>query len=149
MRCQVVVSVWDQNINSRISEVKQYEKTMANKQSQNGREEYWIVEIVYPREELLLMVESRELWTLKLKIRTNQILTLIKIFELVSGKCSKSVTLQENIVSIQQLHLFLPLFFAFSSEVFNGGIKSCFDRVVFQDTVYEEDFSIILRCLQL
>ena len=34
-----------QKINSRISEVKQYEETMANEQSQNRREEYQIDEI--------------------------------------------------------------------------------------------------------
>ena len=30
-----------------------------------------------------------------------------------------------------------------------SGIKGCFDRVVFQDAVYEECFSIRLRCLHL
>ena len=47
MRCQEVVSIWDKSINSRISEVKQYEETMANEQSQNGRGEYQIDEIIY------------------------------------------------------------------------------------------------------
>ena len=64
MRCQEVVSVWDKNINSWISEVKQYEETMANEQSQNGRGEYQIDEITYAKGGLLLMVESRELWNL-------------------------------------------------------------------------------------
>ena len=35
MRCQEVVSVWEKNINSLISEVKYYEETMANKQIHN------------------------------------------------------------------------------------------------------------------
>ena len=30
-----------------------------------------------------------------------------------------------------------------------SGIKSCFDGVIFQDLVYEECFSIRLRCLHL
>ena len=59
------MSAWDKNINSWISEVKQYEETMANKQSQNGRGEYQIDEITYAKGGLLLMVESRKLWTLK------------------------------------------------------------------------------------
>ena len=45
-------------------------------------------------------------------------------------------------ISVQQLPLCLPLFFAFSSEVLNSGIKSCFDGVVFQDAVCEECFSV-------
>ena len=45
--------------------------------------------------------------------------------------------------------LCLPLFFAFSSELLNSGIKSCFDGAVFQDAVCEECFSIRLRCLHL
>ena len=47
MRCQEAVSVSDKNIDSWISELKQYEETMANEQSQNGRGEYQIDEIIY------------------------------------------------------------------------------------------------------
>ena len=47
MRCQEVVSVSDKIIDSWISELKQYEETMANEQSQNGRGEYQIDEIIY------------------------------------------------------------------------------------------------------
>ena len=50
-------------------------------------------------------------------------------------------------ISVQQLPLCLPLFFAFSSKVLNSGIKSCFDGVVFQDAVCEECFIIRLQCL--
>ena len=151
MRCQEVVSVWDKNINSWISEVKQYEETMANEQSQNGRGEYQIDEITYAKGGLLLMVESRELWTLKPKLWTSQIWTLINNFVivLVCKKCSKLITSEKNTVSAQQLPLCLPLLFAFSPEVFNSGIKSWFDGVVFQDAVCEECFSIRLRCLHL
>ena len=49
MRCQEVVSVWDKKINSWISKVKQYEGTMANEQSQNGRGQYQIDEITYTK----------------------------------------------------------------------------------------------------
>ena len=41
------------------------------------------------------------------------------------------------------------LLFVFSSEVLNSSIKSCFDRVVFQDAFCEESFSICLQCLHL
>ena len=71
------------------------------------------------------------------------------VIVLVCAKCSKLITLEENIISVQKLPLCLPLFFAFSSEVLNSGIKSCFDGVVFQDAVCEECFSIRLRCLHL
>ena len=47
MRCQEVVSVSDKNIDSWNSELKQFEETMANEQSQNGRGEYQIDEIIY------------------------------------------------------------------------------------------------------
>ena len=70
MRCQEEVSTWDKNINSWISEVKQYEETMPNEQSQNGKGEYQIDEITYAKEGILLMAESRELWTLKPKLWT-------------------------------------------------------------------------------
>ena len=43
--------------------------------------------------------------------------------------------LKENIISVQQLPLCLPLFFVFLSEVLKSGIKSCFGRVAFQDAV--------------
>ena len=39
--------------------------------------------------------------------------------------------------------------FVFSSEILNSDIKSCFDGVAFQDTVWEECFSICLQCLYL
>ena len=58
----------------------------------------------------------------------------------VCAKSSKSISLEENIISVQHLSLCLLLFFVFSSEVLNSGIKSCFDRVVFQDAVCEECF---------
>ena len=133
MGCQEVVSVWDKNINSWISEVKQYEETMANEQSQNGRGEYQIDEVTYAKGGLLLMVDSRELWTLKPKLWTSQIWAMINNFVivLICAKCSKLITLEEYEKSFQQLPLCLPLFFAFSSEVLNSGIKSCFDGVVF------------------
>ena len=100
---------------------------------------------------LPLMVESRELWILKPKHWTSQIWTLINNFviELAWAKCSKLITLEKNIISVQQLPLCLLLFFAFSSEILNSGIKSFFDWVVFQDAVCEEYFSIHLRCLLL
>ena len=44
MRCQEVVIVGDKNINSSISEVKRYEETVANEQSQNGRGKYQTAE---------------------------------------------------------------------------------------------------------
>ena len=46
MRCQEVMSVWDKNISSWISEVKQCEEAMANEDSQNGKGEYQIDEII-------------------------------------------------------------------------------------------------------
>ena len=60
---------------------------------------------------------------------------------LVCAKSSKLITLEENISSVQQLPLFLPLFFVFFSEVLNKllwRIKNCFDGVVFQDAICEE-----------
>ena len=53
MKCEEEVSVWGKNNNSWIFEVKQYEETMANKQSQNGRAEYQIDEITYAKGGLL------------------------------------------------------------------------------------------------
>ena len=92
---------------------------------------------------LLLMIESCKLWTLKPKLWTSQIWTLIHLVNnfvivLLCVKSSKLITLEENIISVQQLPVCLPLFFVFSSEVLNSGIKSCFDGVVFQDVVCEE-----------
>ena len=58
----------------------------------------------------------------------------------VCAKSAKLITLEENIISVQQLPLCLPLFFVFSSEVLNSGMKSCFDGDVFQDAVCEECF---------
>ena len=100
---------------------------------------------------LLLTVESRELWTLKPKPWTSQIWTLINNFVVVFvwAKCSKLITQEENIISVQQLPLCFPLFFALSSEVLNSGIKGCFDGVVSQNAVCEDFFSVRLRCLHL
>ena len=58
----------------------------------------------------------------------------------VFAKSSKLIALEEKIISVQHLSLCLLLFFVFSSEVLNSGIKSCFDGVVFQDAVCEECF---------
>ena len=48
-----MVSVWDKNVDSQISEVKQYEDTMATEQSQNGGGEYQIDEITHSKGGLL------------------------------------------------------------------------------------------------
>ena len=63
-------------------------------------------------------------------------------FWTVCMKSSKLITLEENMIRIQHLPLCLLLFFVFS-EVLNSDIKSCFDRVVFQDAVCEECFIYI------
>ena len=85
------------------------------------------------------MVECCDFWTLKPKLWASQIWTLIHLINnFVCAKSSKLITLEENIISVQQLPVCLPLFFVFSSEVLNSGIKSCFDGVVFQDVVCEE-----------
>ena len=124
---------------------------MANEQSQNGREEYWIDEVTYAKGGLLLMVDSREFWTLKPTLWTSQFWTLINNFVivLVCTKCSKLITLKENVISAQQLPLYPPLFFAFCSEFLNSGIKSCFDGVVFQDAACEECFSYVFGVFTL
>ena len=142
---------WEKNINSSISEVKQYKETMANEKSQNARGEFQIDKITYAKGGLLIMVESRQLWTLKPKLWTSQIWTSKNIFAsvLVCAKCLKLITLDENIASVQELSLCYPLFFVFFFEFLNSGIKNCFDAVVFQDAVCEECFSIGLRCLHL
>ena len=151
MRCQEVVSAWDKSINSWISEVKQYGETMTSEQSHNGRVEYQIDEITYAKVGVTVMVVDRELWTLKLNLWISQIWSLINNFVtvLACAKCLKFITLEENIISVQQLPFCLPLLLVFSSEVLNSGIKSCFDEVAFQDAVCEECFSIRLRCLHL
>ena len=73
MRCQEVVSVWDKNINSWISEVKQYEETIANEQSY-GRGEYQIDEIMYEKGGLLQMrtyaYKGEGIWIIGNKIHT-------------------------------------------------------------------------------
>ena len=84
-------------------------------------------------------------WTLKPKLWTSQIWTLIHLINnfvivTVCAKSSKLITLEENKISVQQSPLCLPLFFLFSSEVLNSGIKNCFDGVVFLDAVCEECF---------
>ena len=45
------------------------------------------------------------------------------VIVLVCMKCSKLVTFEKNLISIQQLPLCLPLFCVFSSEVLNSGKK--------------------------
>ena len=95
----------------------------------------------------LLIVQSCELWALKPKLSTSQIWTLLYLIStfitvFVCAKSSKLIILEQNIVSFQQPPLCLPLFYVFSSEVLNSGIKSCFDEVVFQVVVCEECFSI-------
>ena len=95
------------------------------------------------------MIKSRGLWTLKPKLWTSHIWTLINNFVIVPvcAKFSKLITLEENTISVQQLPFCFPLFFSFSSEVLNSDLKSCFDGIVFQDAICEECFSICLRCL--
>ena len=90
-----------------------------------------------------LFVNGWGLRTLKPQLWTSQIWTLIHLVNnfvivLLCVKSSKLITLEENIISVQQLPVCFPLFFVFSSEVLNSGIKSCFDGVVFQDVVCEE-----------
>ena len=82
--------VWDKNISSWISEVKLYQETVANEQSQNGRGEYQIDGITYANGGLMLMVKCHKLWTLKPKLWTSQIWTLINnlVIVLVCAKCS-------------------------------------------------------------
>ena len=76
---------------------------MANEQTQNGKGKYQIDEITYTKLGLLLMTESCELWTLRSKFWITQIWTLISNFVtvLVCTKCSKLITLEENIISAQ------------------------------------------------
>ena len=90
------------------------------------------------------MVESRKLWTLKPRLWTSQIWTLINNFVvvLVCEKYPKLITLEENIITVQQLPPCLPLLFAFSFEVLKNVIESCFDEVVLQDAICEECFSM-------
>ena len=47
------MSAWDKNVDSKISEVKQHEDTMATEQNQNGGGEYQIDEITYSKGGLL------------------------------------------------------------------------------------------------
>ena len=84
---------------------------------------------------LLLMVQSHELWTLKPKLWTSQIWTLINNFVivLVCARCLMLITLEENIRSVQQLPFAFHYVFAFSSEVLNKWYeklfwRSCFSR---------------------
>ena len=77
---------------------------MANKQIQNeGEESMKLMKSYTQKGGLLLMVESRELWTLKPTLWTSQIWTLASNFViiLICTKCSKSVTLEKNIISVQ------------------------------------------------
>ena len=98
----------------------------------------------------LLMVESCELWKLKPKLWTSQIWTLIHLINnFVCAKSSKLITLEENIISVQQLPLFLPLFFVFSSEVLNSGIKVVLTKLFIKMQFVKKCFSIHLRCLHL
>ena len=90
-------------------------------------------------------------WTLKPKFWPYQIWILINNFVTITAcaKYSELITLKENIISVQQLPLCLPLLFCILFEVLNSGMKGCFDGSVFQDAVCEECFSIPLRCLHL
>ena len=54
------------------------------------------------------------------------------VIVLVCAKCWKLITLGENVISVQQFLLYFSLFFVFSSEVFNSGIKSCFEGLFFK-----------------
>ena len=76
---------------------------MANEQTQNGKGKYQIDEITYTKLGLLLMTESCKLWTLRSKFWISQIWTLINNFVTVLActKCSKLITLEENIISAQ------------------------------------------------
>ena len=77
---------------------------MANKQIQNeGEESMKLMKSYTQKGGLLLMVESRELWTLKPTLWTSQIWTLTSNFVtiLICAKCSKSVTLEKNIINVQ------------------------------------------------
>ena len=47
-------------------------------------------------------------------------------------KSSKLITWEENIISVQQLPLCLPLFFVFSSETLNSGIKAVLMELFFK-----------------
>ena len=60
---------------------------------------------------------------------TRSLTTLMNniVITLVSAKCSKLITSEENVISVQQLPLCLSLFFVFSSEV----LKS--EGIVFQE----------------
>ena len=55
----------DKNISYWISEVKQYEATVANEKSHHRKGKYQIDEITFTKGGLLLMVKSRKLSTLK------------------------------------------------------------------------------------
>ena len=63
------------------------------------------------------------------KLWVSQIWTLMNnlVIVLAWEKCLKLITLEENVVSVRQLPLCFPLFFWFSPEVLNSGIKSRFD----------------------
>ena len=81
----------------------------------------------------MLLVESWELWTLEPKLWTSQIWTLIHLINnFVCAKSSKLITLEENIISVQQLPLCFPLFFVFSSEALNSGIKAVLTELFFK-----------------
>ena len=134
MRFQEVVSVWDKNVNCWISEVKQYEETMANEQSQNGRGKYQIDDITYAIWNLNLGI-----WNLNFEQVTWKFWLKRIVVALACAKCSKLIIFKENIISVQQLPL-CPIVFC---------ILNCFDGVAFQDAVCEECFSIPLRCLRL
>ena len=78
----------------------------------------------------LLMVDSCELWKLKPKLWTIQIWTLIHLIN--NFVCAKLINLEENIISVQQLPVCLPLFFVSSSEALNSSIKSVFTDLFFK-----------------
>ena len=54
------------------------------------------------------------------------------ITNFVGAKSSKLITLDENIISVQQLFLYLPLFFVFSSDALNSGIKAVLTELLFK-----------------
>ena len=74
MSYQEVVSIWDKNITSWISEAKQHEETIAIEQGQNGRVDYQIDEITYAKggySKCVYMRKSgKRAWKIGREIRT-------------------------------------------------------------------------------
>ena len=109
--------------------VKKYSKTSEQKSVVNF--ELWKVNF-----------EQVKFWTL-IHLINNFVIAL------VCAKCSKLIILEKNIRSVQQIPLYLWLFFVFSSEVLNSVINSHFDGIVLQDAVCEECFRVRLRYIHL